>query len=86
MLIGGIEMNPGPNQVSVTYTQVNITIMLIPWFQLLVLVALLLIGGIELNPGKNHVSVTYTQVNITILFIPMVPAAGAGGALGHRRD
>ena len=30
LIIGGIEMNPGPNQVRVTYTQVNITIMLIP--------------------------------------------------------
>ena len=28
-----------------------------PWFQLLVLVALLVIGGIEMNPGPNQVSV-----------------------------
>ena len=26
----GIELNPGTNQVSVTYTQVNITIMFFP--------------------------------------------------------
>ena len=50
-----------------------------PWFELLVLVALLVIGGIEVNPGPNDVSVTYTQVNITSMLIPMVPAACAGG-------
>ena len=30
LIIGGIKLNTGPNQVSVTYTQVNITIKLIP--------------------------------------------------------
>ena len=60
--------------------------MLIPWFQLLVLVVLLIIGGIELNPGTDQVSVTYTQVNITMMLISVVPTASAGGALGEKKD
>ena len=57
-----------------------------PWFQLLVLVVLLIIGGIELNPGPKQVSFTYTQVNITIMLIPVNQYASAGGAHNHMRD
>ena len=46
----------------------------------------MIIGRNEMNPGPNQVRVTYTQVNITIMLIPIVPAAGAGSALDHRRD
>ena len=86
LIIGGIGLNPSPNQVSVTYIQVNLSMMHSPWFQLLVLVVLLIIGGIELNPSPNQVSVTYIQVNLSMMHSPIIPAASGGSVLIHRRD
>ena len=37
------------------------------WFQVLVLLVILVIGGIELNPGPNQVSITSYSVNGFIL-------------------
>ena len=86
LIIGGIEMNPGPNQVSVTTMHVHNALKFCymnhgtsvckesgaaPWFHLLVLVALLIIGGIEMNPGPNQVSVTTTHVHNALKFCYM---------------
>ena len=68
LVIGGVEMNPGPNQVSATNRNIQTTCNICkqscssPWFMLLVLAVLLIIGGVEMNPGPNQVSETIRNI------------------------